>query len=159
MILVTYGLPPRRPLATWLRRSVCDCLPRVHRIPVPAAPALLIAGAASGRGDLSFPLAAAGAISAMILGNTLMFLGSYLTAGLLFSGAIEAITRGYHLAGRIVDWAMLTAIATFLGAQVGPLPNLTATTSAASISRSTRFLSSAKSLSPMLSAPPPACLA
>lgn len=160
--------------------------------PVPAAPALLIAGAASGRGDLSFPFSAAGAVAAMILGDSLMFLlgrftgwwllgllcrlslnpescimrsaasfhrrgrvlllfakfvpgintmapplagsmnmrvaqfasldlvgialysGSYLTVGFLFSGALEAITRGYHLAGRIIGWAVLAAIATFL---------------------------------------------
>ena len=43
-------------------------------MPVPAALALLIAGGASARGSLSLSLAAASALTAMILGDTLMFL-------------------------------------------------------------------------------------
>ena len=46
--------------------------------PVPAAPALLIAGAASAGGSLDPLLAAAYALSAMMLGDTLMFvMGRY----------------------------------------------------------------------------------
>ena len=43
-------------------------------MPVPAAVALLIAGAASASGSLEFPLVAACSVAAMILGDTLMFL-------------------------------------------------------------------------------------
>jgi membrane protein DedA with SNARE-associated domain/rhodanese-related sulfurtransferase len=43
-------------------------------MPVPAALALLIAGGASARGSLYFPLAAGSALLALILGDTLMFL-------------------------------------------------------------------------------------
>jgi membrane protein DedA with SNARE-associated domain/rhodanese-related sulfurtransferase len=43
-------------------------------IPVPAALALLIAGAASARGSLNLPLTVAGSIAAMLLGDILMFL-------------------------------------------------------------------------------------
>ena len=43
-------------------------------MPVPAALALLIAGGASARGSLYFPLAGASALLALILGDTLMFL-------------------------------------------------------------------------------------
>ena len=43
-------------------------------MPVPAALALLVAGGASGRGSLHFTLAAACALLALMLGDTLMFL-------------------------------------------------------------------------------------
>src|SRR5438046_1912439 len=43
-------------------------------MPVPAALALLIAGAASAQGTLQFSMVAACAISAMVLGDGLMFL-------------------------------------------------------------------------------------
>jgi membrane protein DedA with SNARE-associated domain/rhodanese-related sulfurtransferase len=43
-------------------------------MPIPAALALLIAGGASARGSLYFPLAAASALLALILGDSLMFL-------------------------------------------------------------------------------------
>ena len=47
-------------------------------LPIPAAPALLIAGAASARGSLSLPLALAGAVSAMMSADALLFaMGRY----------------------------------------------------------------------------------
>jgi membrane protein DedA with SNARE-associated domain len=161
-------------------------------LPVPAALALLVAGAASAHGSISFPVAFAASVAAMILGDALMFIlgrltgwwllgilcrislnpdsciirsadsfhrrgrvlllfakfipgintmappmagsmnmrvsqfaaldlagailytGSYLGAGFLFSGALEIIAHGYHVAGRIVGWILLAAIATLL---------------------------------------------
>src|SRR3977135_1472295 len=153
--------------------------------PVPAALALLIAGGASARGALAAPYGLSGAIAAMLVGDTLMFLvgrytgwwllgllcrislnpescilrsadsfyrrgrtllviaqfipgintmapplagsmnmrtmtflplapavtllytGSYLLVGYLFSGALDAVTRGYDSAGRAVGWMVL----------------------------------------------------
>jgi len=47
-------------------------------LPIPAALALIVAGAAAARGSLNFALTATGSISAMLLGDTLMFiLGRY----------------------------------------------------------------------------------
>jgi len=42
-------------------------------IPVPAAPALLVAGAAAARGPLSFPVALLCALTALLAGDTLMY--------------------------------------------------------------------------------------
>jgi len=54
-------------------------------LPVPAALALLIAGGASARGSLYLSLAAVGALLAMILGDTLMFLMGRYTGWWLLS--------------------------------------------------------------------------
>jgi membrane protein DedA with SNARE-associated domain/rhodanese-related sulfurtransferase len=53
--------------------------------PVPAALALLIAGGASARGSLYFPLAAASALLALVVGDTLMFLMGRYTGWWLLS--------------------------------------------------------------------------
>jgi len=38
--------------------------------------------------------------------------------GYLFSGAIGAITRGYHAFGRVAGWVVMAAVAGYVGAQV-----------------------------------------
>ncbi len=161
--------------------------------PVPAALALLIAGAASASGDLITALAAASALSALVLGDTCMFLigkytgwwllgllcrisvnpescivssaasfyrrgrlvlifakfipgintmapplagsmnmrpaqfllldfagaalytGVYMAVGYGFSGAIAAVTRGYHLFGRVMGWVAIAAVVGYVG--------------------------------------------
>ena len=161
--------------------------------PVPAALALLIAGGASARGALPAPYALSGAIAAMLVGDTLMFLvgrytgwwllgllcrislnpescilrsadsfyrrgrklllayvkfipgintmapplaGSmnmrflqfirldlvgatlyivgYFSVGFVFSGALEAITRGYQAFGRVLGWAVIALIVGYI---------------------------------------------
>ena len=164
--------------------------------PLPAALALLIAGAASAQGSLFFPLAAGGALACMLAGDSLMFLmgrltgwwllgllcrlslnpescilrsadsfykrgralllfakfvpgintmapplagsmnmrysqfvgldlagaslyiGAYLTVGFLFSDAIDAVTRGYHAAGRVIGWTLIALVAGYIAAQI-----------------------------------------
>jgi membrane protein DedA with SNARE-associated domain/rhodanese-related sulfurtransferase len=162
-------------------------------IPVPGALALLIAGAAAGRGALVPWLAAVSALSGMLLADTILFflgrytgwwllgilcrlslnpescmlrsadsfyrrgralllfakfvpgissmapplagsmnmrasqflgldcigaslyVGAYLSVGFLFSGAIEAIIRGYHTFGRMLSWVLIAAVAGYVG--------------------------------------------
>ena len=164
--------------------------------PLPAALALLIAGAASAQGSLFFPMAAGGAFVSMLAGDSLMFLlgrltgwwllsllcrlslnpescilrsadsfykrgrillvfakfvpgintmapplagsmnmrfpqflrfdfagatlyiGTYLSIGFLFNDALAPITRGYHAAGRVVGWVLITLLAGYVGFQV-----------------------------------------
>jgi membrane protein DedA with SNARE-associated domain len=165
-------------------------------IPVPAALALIIAGAASARGSLFFFVAAASALVAMLLGDLLLFMmgrytgwwllgllcrlslnpescvlrsadsfyrrgrvllifakfipgintmapplagsmnmrfaqflgldfagaalyiGTYLSAGYLFSGAIGALISGYHAAGRVLNWVLIALVVGYVGYQV-----------------------------------------
>jgi membrane protein DedA with SNARE-associated domain/rhodanese-related sulfurtransferase len=162
-------------------------------LPLPAALALLIAGGASARGSLYGPYALAGALAAMLAGDTLMFvmgrytgwwlLGilcrislnpescilrsadsfyrrgrmllviakfipgintmapplagcmrmrfvsflrldlagaalyivAYFGVGLAFSGALEAVTRGYQTAGRVVGWVVIALVVGYVG--------------------------------------------
>jgi membrane protein DedA with SNARE-associated domain/rhodanese-related sulfurtransferase len=164
--------------------------------PVPAAIAMLIAGAACARGALSPALAVTGAIAAMMLGDTLMFvlgrytgwwllgilcrislnpescilrsadsfyrrgrmllviakflpgintmapplagsmnmraaqflrldlagtalyIGTCMGLGFVFSGALEAITRGYHTFGRAVNGLVVLALVGYVGWQL-----------------------------------------
>jgi membrane protein DedA with SNARE-associated domain/rhodanese-related sulfurtransferase len=164
-------------------------------IPVPAALALILAGAAAARGSLVLWAAAASALAAMLLGDLLMFLmgrytgwwllgllcrlslnpescilrsadsfyrrgrvllifakfvpgintmapplagsmnmrfaqflaldfagaslyiGAYLAAGFLFSGALHALTAGYRAAGQFVTWIVIGAVVGYLGFQ------------------------------------------
>ncbi len=44
------------------------------------------------------------------LAGALLYAGSYLTVGFLFSGALEAVTRGYDSAGRIIGWIILALL-------------------------------------------------
>ena len=165
-------------------------------MPIPAAPALLIAGGASARGSLVPGLTVASGLSAMLLGDTLMFLmgrytgwwllgllcrlslnpescilssadsfhrrgrlllvfakfvpgintmapplagsmnmrylqfarfdytgaalyiGTYLSVGFLFSGALEAITDGYQRVAHLVGWVFISLVACYVGFQI-----------------------------------------
>ena len=165
-------------------------------IPIPAALALLIAGAASARGVLLPWVAAGGALSTMLLADTAMFfmgrytgwwllgmlcrlslnpescilrsadsfyrrgrivllfakfvpgintmspplagsmnmryaqflgldfvgaflyIGTYFSAGFLFSGALEQITAGYHAAAHMMGWVLIALAAGYAGFQV-----------------------------------------
>ena len=165
-------------------------------IPVPAALALMLAGGAAARGVLHAPNALGTALSAMLAGDTLMFLlgrytgwwllgilcrislnpescilrsadtfyrrgrtllvvakfipgintmapplagsmnmrlapflrldaagallyvGAYFGVGFVFSGALDAVTRGYNEAGRIFGWIVFTLIVGFLAFRV-----------------------------------------
>ncbi len=44
------------------------------------------------------------------LAGALLYVGSYLAVGFLFSGALEAVTRGYDSAGRIIGWVILALL-------------------------------------------------
>ena len=60
--------------------------------------------------------------------GTLLYTGSYLLVGFIFSGALEAITRGYDSAGRIVGWVIVALVVAYLLSR--------STTSSGPISRS-----------------------
>jgi membrane protein DedA with SNARE-associated domain len=46
--------------------------------------------------------------------GALLYIGSYLAVGFIFSGALEVITRGYDSAGRIVGWIVLALVIGYL---------------------------------------------
>ena len=46
-----------------------------------------------------------------------LYCGSYLTVGFLFSGALEAVTKGYHTFGHVVAWVLGAAVAIYAGFQ------------------------------------------
>jgi membrane protein DedA with SNARE-associated domain/rhodanese-related sulfurtransferase len=48
------------------------------------------------------------------LAGALLYTGSYLLVGYLFSGALDAVTRGYDSAGRVVGWVVLALIIGYL---------------------------------------------
>jgi membrane protein DedA with SNARE-associated domain/rhodanese-related sulfurtransferase len=48
------------------------------------------------------------------LAGTLLYVGSYLAVGFVFSGALEVVTRGYDSAGRIVGWLVLALVIAYL---------------------------------------------
>jgi membrane protein DedA with SNARE-associated domain/rhodanese-related sulfurtransferase len=52
------------------------------------------------------------------LAGATLYIGSWFGVGFLFSGALEAITRGYHVFGKVAGWAVLAAIAAYVGFQV-----------------------------------------
>jgi len=165
-------------------------------LPIPAALALLVAGAASARGLLNPWLAAAGAMASIVTGDSLMFLmgrrtgwwllsllcklslnpescilrsadafyrrgralllfakfipgintmapplagsmnmrfwhflrldsvgaalyaGGYFAVGLLFSDALETVTRGYETFGHILAWLLGAGLVAFIGSRV-----------------------------------------
>jgi membrane protein DedA with SNARE-associated domain/rhodanese-related sulfurtransferase len=165
-------------------------------LPVPAALALLIAGGAAARGLLQVPYALGAALSAMLAGDTLMYLlgrytgwwllgvlcrislnpescilrsadsfyrrgrtllviakfipgintmapplagsmnmrlapflrldlagavlyvGAFFGVGFVFSGALEAVTRGYNAVGRILGWLVIALLAGYLAIRV-----------------------------------------
>src|SRR5271165_1823914 len=48
------------------------------------------------------------------LAGALLYIGSYLGAGYVFSGALDAITRGYHAVGQILTWVVIALLAGYL---------------------------------------------
>jgi membrane protein DedA with SNARE-associated domain/rhodanese-related sulfurtransferase len=48
------------------------------------------------------------------LAGAVLYIGSYFGVGFVFSGALDAVTRGYHAAGRILGWVVITLIVGFL---------------------------------------------
>src|SRR6202041_1149442 len=42
--------------------------------------------------------------------GALLYVGSYFGVGFVFSGALGALTRGYHAFGRVVGWAVVALI-------------------------------------------------
>jgi membrane protein DedA with SNARE-associated domain/rhodanese-related sulfurtransferase len=48
------------------------------------------------------------------LAGALLYAGSYLAVGFIFSGALEVVTRGYDSAGRIVGWIVLALVIGYL---------------------------------------------
>jgi membrane protein DedA with SNARE-associated domain len=48
------------------------------------------------------------------LAGTLLYVGSYLVVGYVFSGALEVVTRGYDSAGRIIGWIVLALVLAYL---------------------------------------------
>ena len=48
------------------------------------------------------------------LAGALLYAGSYLVVGYIFSGALEAVTRGYDSAGRVVGWIVLALVIGYL---------------------------------------------
>jgi membrane protein DedA with SNARE-associated domain/rhodanese-related sulfurtransferase len=47
-----------------------------------------------------------------------LYIGAWFGVGFLFSDAIEAITRSMHLFGRVAGWAIMAALAGYLGWQL-----------------------------------------
>ncbi|HEY6621034.1 MAG TPA: hypothetical protein VIY68_15920 [Steroidobacteraceae bacterium] len=48
------------------------------------------------------------------LAGALLYAGSYLLVGYIFSGALDAVTRGYDSAGRVVGWIILALVIAYL---------------------------------------------
>jgi membrane protein DedA with SNARE-associated domain/rhodanese-related sulfurtransferase len=47
--------------------------------------------------------------------GTVLYVGSYFGVGFVFSGALDAVTRGYHAASAILGWVVIALIAGYLG--------------------------------------------
>ena len=48
------------------------------------------------------------------LAGALLYVGSYLVVGYVFSGALEVVTRGYDSAGRVIGWIVLALVIAYL---------------------------------------------
>jgi len=46
--------------------------------------------------------------------GAVLYIGAYFGIGYLFSGALDAVTRGYHTVGRIAGWFMIALVAGYL---------------------------------------------
>jgi membrane protein DedA with SNARE-associated domain/rhodanese-related sulfurtransferase len=46
--------------------------------------------------------------------GALLYAGSYFATGFVFSGALEAITRGYHAVGQVMSWVLITLLVGYL---------------------------------------------
>lgn len=66
-------------------------------------------------GSMNMPL---GQFLSLDLAGASLYVGAYLSIGFLFSGAIGTITNGYHAVGRVLSWAFLVAVATYLTFQL-----------------------------------------
>jgi membrane protein DedA with SNARE-associated domain/rhodanese-related sulfurtransferase len=47
-----------------------------------------------------------------------LYTGAYFAVGYIFSGALEAITRGYHTFGRVVGWVVIALVAGYVAFQI-----------------------------------------
>jgi membrane protein DedA with SNARE-associated domain/rhodanese-related sulfurtransferase len=52
------------------------------------------------------------------LAGTALYIGTCFGIGFIFSGALEAMTRGYHAFGRILGWSLVAVIAGYVGFQI-----------------------------------------
>jgi membrane protein DedA with SNARE-associated domain/rhodanese-related sulfurtransferase len=48
------------------------------------------------------------------LAGAALYVGSYFTVGFVFSGALEAVTRGYDSVGRVAGWAVVILVVAYL---------------------------------------------
>lgn len=48
------------------------------------------------------------------LAGAVLYAGSYFVVGFIFSGALDAVTRGYDSAGRILGWAVMALVVAYL---------------------------------------------
>jgi membrane protein DedA with SNARE-associated domain len=48
------------------------------------------------------------------LAGAVLYIGSYFAAGFVFSGALEAVTRGYDAVGRIAGWAVIALVVAYV---------------------------------------------
>ena len=55
---------------------------------------------------------------ALDLAGAGLYVGAYLAAGYIFSGAIGALVSGYHAAGRLLTWILVGAVVGYVGYQV-----------------------------------------
>lgn len=52
------------------------------------------------------------------LAGAALYIGTCFGIGFIFSGALQAVTRGYHAFGRVMGWSLLALIAGYLGFQI-----------------------------------------
>ncbi len=84
---------------------------------------LLVAKFVPGINTMAPPLAGSmnmrlGQFLRLDLAGAALYVGAWFSAGFLFSGALEAITRGFHVFGRVAGWAILAALAGYIAFQV-----------------------------------------
>jgi membrane protein DedA with SNARE-associated domain len=48
------------------------------------------------------------------LAGSVLYAGSYFIVGFVFSGALEAVTKGYNSLGRVAGWAVMALVAAYL---------------------------------------------
>ena len=52
------------------------------------------------------------------LAGAALYIGTCFGIGFIFSGALQAVTRGYHAFGRVMGWSLVALIAGYLGFQI-----------------------------------------
>ena len=50
--------------------------------------------------------------------GTVLYVGAYLLAGFIFSGAIEIITKGYHAFNNVLSWILIAAVIVYAALQL-----------------------------------------